>query len=134
MLAMDGPTVRWTTVCIDCSDAEKLADFYCGLLGWRVTARDGRGWVQARDPGGGVGLNFQSASWYRPPTWPEEPGEQAKMLHFEMLADDLDAAVDHAVAAGATIASHQPPDRDQSRLRVVLDPAGHPFCLFVTGE
>lgn len=128
------PDVRWTTVCIDCADAEGLADFYCRLLGWQVTARNGRGWVQARDPRGGVGLNFQATEWYRRPTWPEEPGEQAKMLHFEILVDDLDAAITHAVACGATIAPWQSPDRDQSRLRVMLDPAGHPFCLFIAGE
>ena len=85
--------LRWTTVCIDGRDAESLADFYCRLLGWQITARDGHGWVQAWDPNGGVGLNFQSEAWYRPPTWPEEPHEQAKMLHFEILVDDLEAAV-----------------------------------------
>jgi len=126
--------LRWTTVCIDCDDAERLADFYCQLLGWQITARDGHGWVQARDPAGGVGLNFQSEAWYRPPTWPENSHEQAKMLHFEIVAVDLEAAIAHAAAAGATIAPHQPPDRDESRIRVMLDPAGHPFCLFVAGE
>ena len=129
-----GANVRWTTVCIDCGDAEVLADFYCELLGWQVTARDGRGWVQARDPQGGVGLNFQAEDWYRPPTWPETPGGQTKMVHFEILVEDIDAAVARTVALGATVAPHQPSDRDQSRIRVMLDPAGHPFCLYVTGE
>lgn len=129
-----GAGLRWTTVCIDCVDADELAEFYCHLLGWKITARDGEGWVQAGDPEGGVGLNFQSESWYQPPTWPEQPGEQSKMLHFEILVDDLPAAVAHARAAGATVAPHQPADRDQRTLRVMLDPAGHPFCLFVDGE
>jgi catechol 2,3-dioxygenase-like lactoylglutathione lyase family enzyme len=128
-----GAKVRWTTVCIDCADAEVLAEFYCRLLGWQVSARDD-GWVQARDPNGGVGLNFQAEEWYLPPIWPEQPGEQAKMLHFEILVDDLEAAVASAIAAGATIAPHQPSDRDPRGLRVMLDPAGHPFCLFVEGE
>ncbi len=128
------PALRWTTVCIDCGDAERLADFYCRLLGWQVTARDGPGWVQVGDPAGGVGLNFQAEHWYRPPTWPEQPEEPTKMLHFEILVDDLEAAVAHATAVGATVAPHQPPDRDQRGLRVMLDPAGHPFCLFVDGE
>jgi catechol 2,3-dioxygenase-like lactoylglutathione lyase family enzyme len=129
-----GAALRWTTVCVDCADAERLADFYCRLLGWQVAARDGHGWVQVGDPDGGVGLNFQSEDWYRAPTWPEKPEEQTKMLHFEILVDDMEAAVAHAVAAGATVAPHQPPDRDHSGLRVMLDPAGHPFCLFVEGE
>ena len=126
--------MRWTTVCIDCGDAEELAAFYCRLLGWEVTARDGHGWLQARDPNGGVGLNFQADERYRPPTWPEQPGGQDKMLHFEILVDDLEAAVALAVDAGGRPADWQPPDRDQRRIRVMLDPAGHPFCLFVQGE
>lgn len=128
------PSIKWTTVTIDCSDAERVADFYCGLLGWQVTARNGHDWLQARDPKGGVGLNFQAEEGYRPPEWPEQPGEQSKMLHFEILVDDLEAAVAQAVALGATIAPWQSPERDQHRLSVMLDPAGHPFCLFMAGE
>jgi catechol 2,3-dioxygenase-like lactoylglutathione lyase family enzyme len=128
------PICTWTTVCIDGDDADELAAFYCRLLGWEVTARDGRGWVQARDPNGGVGLNFQSEPNHQRPVWPDEPGEQAKMLHFEIMVDDLEQGVAHAVESGATPAPRQPPDRDPERLRVMLDPAGHPFCLFTAGE
>ena len=39
---------------------------------------------------------------------------------------DLEAAVAHAVELGATVADHQP----QDDVRVMLDPAGHPFCLY----
>ena len=40
---------------------------------------------------------------------------------------DLEAAVADAVALGATVATAQP----QEHVRVLLDPAGHPFCLIV---
>lgn len=130
------PSFNWGGVCIDCADAEELAEFYGRLLGWEVTARDtpdsrkgGSGWISMRDPAGGVALSFQAEEWYQPPVWPEEPGAQAKMLHFEIAVDDLEAAVAYAIVAGATVAPHQPEDRDQSQLRVMLDPAGHPFCL-----
>jgi catechol 2,3-dioxygenase-like lactoylglutathione lyase family enzyme len=133
----DRPPLRWTGVCLDCADAEALAAFYGRLLGWEITGRDGAntrkggaGWINMRDPAGGVGLNFQAEEWYEPPVWPEQPGAQAKMLHFEVRVDDLDVAVAHAVAAGARVADHQPEDRAQDRLRIMLDPAGHPFCLF----
>jgi catechol 2,3-dioxygenase-like lactoylglutathione lyase family enzyme len=116
-------------VCIDCADAEALARFYGELLGWQITARDGKGWIHIRDPAGGVGLNFQSEPWYEPPVWPEQPGANSKMLHFEIQVEDVNAAVERAVAAGAIVASPQPPDRDPQRLCVMLDPAGHPFCL-----
>ena len=86
-------STKWTTVTFDCADAEALASFYSNLLGWEITSRDGSGWVQARDPAGGVGLNFQSDVEYLRPTWPEETDQQAKMMHLEILVDDLEAAV-----------------------------------------
>jgi catechol 2,3-dioxygenase-like lactoylglutathione lyase family enzyme len=127
------PSLRWTGVCLDCTDAQELSAFYCRLLGWEITANDG-GWVQVHDPSGGVSLNFQAEAWYQPPVWPEEPGAQDKMLHLEILVDDLEAAVALAVDAGGTVAARQPTGRAPDRLRVMLDPAGHPFCLFVAGE
>jgi hypothetical protein len=48
-------------------------------------------------------------------------------LHLDIEVDDLAAAVRLAVEAGATVADFQP----QEDVRVCLDPAGHPFCLFV---
>lgn len=128
------PTIRWTTLTIDCADAEALGAFYSRLLGWEIVDRDGAGWLQLRDPLGGVGLNVQAEDGYEPPVWPERPGHQAKMMHLEVLVDDVEAAVRLVLASGGAEAPHQPADRDPSRLRVVLDPAGHPFCLFVDGE
>jgi catechol 2,3-dioxygenase-like lactoylglutathione lyase family enzyme len=117
--------VRWTTVCLDCPDAHAAAAFYCRLLGWETTVTE-PDWVLVRDPAGGVGLSFQSEEAYVAPTWPEAPGEQQKMIHLEVLVDDLPAAVEAALAAGGRLADHQP----REDLRVVLDPAGHPLCLF----
>ena len=127
MAATSHPSLRWTGVCIDCADAEELAAFDGRLLGWEETGRDGAGWISMRDPAGGTGLLFQAEADYRPPVWPEQPSGQDKMLHFEIRVDDLDAAVAHAVAAGARLADHQP----QEHVRVMLDPAGHPFCLYL---
>lgn len=129
-----GVPITWTTVTLDCSDAELLGSFYADLFGWEINARDGAGWVQVRDPHGGVGLNCQADDSYKSPTWPERDGHQAKMMHFEILVDDLDAAVERVLRSGGAEAPHQPSDRDRTRIRVMLDPAGHPFCLFVHGE
>jgi catechol 2,3-dioxygenase-like lactoylglutathione lyase family enzyme len=123
--------LRWTGVCLDCADADELAQFYRTLLGWEIAARDGADWITLRDPTGGVGLNIQAEAWYQPPVWPEQPGAQTKMLHFEIQVEDMDAAIAHVVAAGARIAPHQPADRAPDKLRVMLDPAGPPFCLYV---
>lgn len=48
-------------------------------------------------------------------------------MHLDFQVSDLDAAVEHAVALGATLADHQP----QDGMRVLADPAGHPFCLYL---
>jgi hypothetical protein len=48
------------------------------------------------------------------------------MLHLDIAADDVEAAVAWALDTGATLAGHQP----RESIRVMLDPAGHPFCLF----
>jgi catechol 2,3-dioxygenase-like lactoylglutathione lyase family enzyme len=119
-------TFHLQTVCIDCADAGAMADFYGRLFGWEATIRQPE-WVLMRDPAGGTGLSFQADPNYRPPTWPEQPEAQDKMLHLDIKVDDLDAAVAHARAAGARLADYQP----QERVRVMLDPAGHPFCLFL---
>jgi catechol 2,3-dioxygenase-like lactoylglutathione lyase family enzyme len=121
--------VRWTGVCLDCADAEELATFYRRLLGLEEAARDGSDWILMRHPDGGATLSFQAEPWYEPPVWPEVPGTQTKMLHLEVLVDDVESAVEYAVSCGASVAGHQPQDRDPSALRVMLDPAGHPFCL-----
>jgi hypothetical protein len=42
---------------------------------------------------------------------------------------DLDASIKLVLGAGGRVAAHQPPDRDPKSLRIMLDPAGHPFCL-----
>jgi len=122
----DAPRFSLATVVLDCADAHTLADFYSRLLGWELTLRE-PDWVLLRSPTGGTGLSFQSESWYRPPVWPEEPGEQQKMLHLDIQVDDLEGAGAHALSVGARLAEYQP----QEGVRVYLDPAGHPFCLFV---
>ena len=128
------PPIKLTSVTIDCSDAEALGLFYADLFGWKINARNGADWLQVRDPNGGIGLNIQAEDSYEPPTWPEQHGQQAKMMHLEVLVEDLDAAVERVLRGGGSEAPHQPADRDQTRIRVMLDPAGHPFCLFVYGE
>ena len=125
--------IRWVGVAIDCLEAPPVARFYERLLGFEV--RDlGPRWAQLWDPQGGVHLNIQGDPEYRPPTWPEQPGKQAKMLHFEVAVDDLEASVALAIDAGGSEAPWQPPDRDRERIRIMLDPAGHPLCLFLHGE
>ena len=111
---------------IDAPDANALADFYRRLLGWTAGTEE-PGWVILRPPDGDTTLNFQTEEHYVRPVWPAGPADQQMMMHLEIQVDDLAAGVAHAVAQGATLAQFQP----QDGVRVCLDPAGHPFCLFV---
>lgn len=76
-------------------------------------------------PQGSTFLVFQQATGYRPPVWPPVDGEQRPMIHLDFQVGDLDTAVADAVDLGAMVASSQP----QPNVRVLIDPAGHPFCL-----
>ncbi len=115
-------------VVLGAPDARELAGFYRRLLGWDV-AEDEPEWVRLRPPGGGPGLSFQFEPDHVRPGWPARPGQQQMMSHLDLLVTDLDAACAHAEECGARLAGHQP----QEGVRVYLDPAGHPFCLFLPG-
>jgi catechol 2,3-dioxygenase-like lactoylglutathione lyase family enzyme len=118
--------LRLTGTNIDAPDANALADFYRRLLGWNTRTEE-PGWVVLAPPGGGHTLNFQTETRYVRPVWPAGPGDPQMMMHLEIAVDDLEAAMAHAVAQGATVPAFQP----QEDVRVCLDPAGHPFCLFL---
>jgi catechol 2,3-dioxygenase-like lactoylglutathione lyase family enzyme len=122
----DRPRLTLAATVLDSPDAEELAAFYERLLGWS-RHDDEPDWVTLRAPGGGAGLSFQTEPGYVRPTWPAGPQEPQMMAHLDIKVDDLDAASAHALAVGATLADFQP----QDDVRVHLDPAGHPFCLFI---
>ncbi|WP_326560493.1 VOC family protein [Micromonospora sp. NBC_01796] len=122
------PRMIVSGIVLDSPDAQELAAFYRRLLGWNVE-QDEPDWVKLSAPVGGAGLSFQTESAYVRPTWPAGPDDQQMMLHLDIEVDDLEVAGAHALAAGATLADFQP----QDDVRVYLDPAGHPFCLFLPG-
>ena len=124
------PGLYWGVV-LDAPDARALAQFYARLLGWTV-AKDELTYVTVAPPDG-VGylaVQTQASPDYVRPVWPAVEGRQQMMMHMDVEVDDLDAAVADAVELGATVAGYQP----QSDVRVLLDPAGHPFCLYVDGQ
>lgn len=115
----------WWGIVLDAPDAPALAHFYRDLLGWEIAKESATDCAMA--PSSGVAyLAIQSAPDYVRPTWPNADGRQQMMLHLDFEVSDLDAAVEHALALGAELAEYQP----QAEVRVMLDPAGHPFCLY----
>ncbi|QGG96920.1 VOC family protein [Actinomarinicola tropica] len=117
--------MRLSAATLSSPDVPRLAAFYEALLGWD-RADDEPGWVRLRPPAGGPGLSFHDDGSFRPPVWPSQDGEQRMTAHLDIATDDLGAAVDRAVELGASIHEHQP----QAHVRVMVDPDGHPFCLF----
>ena len=124
----DRAKIKLYSFTVDCEDPYALAKFYAELLGWEIPYHDGE-WACVGAPGAGQGaypcLTFQRNPAYRPPVWPEAPGEQQQMAHLDFAVDDLERAVEHAVRCGAAVADQQFTDA----WRVMRDPAGHPFCL-----
>jgi catechol 2,3-dioxygenase-like lactoylglutathione lyase family enzyme len=117
--------IRVSTVNLSCPDPAALARFYAALLGMEVTTEEPT-WVVISG-GGSPSLAFELDQHYQTPVWPSEPGKPPAQLHLEVQVDDLPGAVAHALEVGARLADHQP----QDDVRVCLDPAGHPFCLWV---
>ena len=107
-------------------DPRALVDFYEQLLGW--TEDDEPAWVRCVPP-------ERSARRSRSSTSPStchrcgrrRPTTQQMTAHLDIAVEDLDEAVAWALDAGASLAEFQP----QDAVGCMLDPAGHPFCLFV---
>ncbi|HLZ39192.1 MAG TPA: VOC family protein [Mycobacteriales bacterium] len=112
---------RFGSIALDCADPLPLAAFWAELIGGSVAftgeefaaVKGAWGWLAAvRVPG------------YRAPSWPEDT--TPKQMHLDLAVDDLDAAEAEALRLGARRAAVQPVPE---RYRVLLDPAGHPFCV-----
>lgn len=112
---------RLASVSLDCPDPAVLAAFYARLLETEIAFQSD---AFAALRYGGIWLTAQRTENYQPPTWPD--GDVPQQMHFDFAVEDLDLAESEAIDIGATKAMTQPsPDR----WRVMLDPAGHPFCL-----
>jgi catechol 2,3-dioxygenase-like lactoylglutathione lyase family enzyme len=114
----------WWGTAIEAPDPGALARFYSELLGWPI-GHEEPGTAILAAPQGSIYIVFQQATDYRAPVWPPEDGTQRPMMHFDFQVGDLNSAVADALGLGATLAGHQP----QANVRVLFDPAGHPFCL-----
>ena len=119
----------WFGVVLGAPDARALAEFYARLLGWQLYPDESDpGFVSvAPDETSGYNLACQYEEHHVRPVWPAAPGDQQMQLHLDLQVDDLDQAVAYAEECGAELAAFQP----QERVRVLLDPAGHPFCLYL---
>jgi hypothetical protein len=110
--------LHFVGVSLDCADPDALGTFYLELLGGERAWRS-PGSVGVRVPG--LLLIAQRVDDYSPPVWPG-----ASIVHLDLSAGALlEEPVARALELGATLADFQPDER----WRVLLDPAGHPFCI-----
>jgi hypothetical protein len=115
----------WWGIYLEAPDPHALLAFWSAILDRPISREDESGGVLDFLEGVAY-LAVQKAEVYEPPVWPPEPGRQGMQLHLDVEVSDLEVAVEHAVELGATVAEFQP----QDDVRVMLDPAGHPFCLY----
>jgi predicted enzyme related to lactoylglutathione lyase len=135
---MERPQMRITGPVLDAPDVGELTRFYAELLGWEIEEQagprpgkpPGDGWSRLRPADRSTKIEIQWEEHFTPAVWPGAPGTQGMQMHLDIWVEDVAAGVEWALHCGATEAAPQPPTRDRSRLRVMLDPAGHPFCLW----
>ena len=115
------PIARLAAVSLDCPDPKELGAFYRALLDLEVMFESDE-FIALK--GAGIYLTAQRVEEHRPPDWPA--ALVPKQLHLELAVDDLDEAEAAAIMIGATKATAQP---SPELWRVLIDPAGHPFCI-----
>ena len=106
---------------VDCDDAKGMVAFYTAAFGGMVEPAFPHVDCVRVD---GLLLVFRENPDRRRPAW---PGSDMQM-HFEIYVNDLRQQESRLLALGAT----RPPVQDETdpTFTVLLDPAGHPFCIF----
>ena len=142
-MAVSLPVLR--AVVLDATDARAVAEFWRQLLGYVYRSGDeapppgqpdpqGEDWLVLRDGHGEARLAVQQVAEQAPPTWPEPQVPQ--QLHLDLTVGDVEALADQrdrAIALGATVLRDRSSDPEEP-LYVFADPAGHPFCIFVSPD
>jgi len=126
----DRPEFQLSGVVLDAPNPRELAAFYRELLDWVIVDEDDT-WVRmAPTPTARPSLACQLEENYVPPRWPGEQGAPQMQLHLDIQVAVLEEAVAFAESHGARQAAYQP----QQGVRVMVDPVGHVFCLFLPGS
>jgi catechol 2,3-dioxygenase-like lactoylglutathione lyase family enzyme len=142
-MAATFPALR--AVVLDATDARAVAEFWRQLLGYVYRSGDespppgqpdpnGEDWLVLRDGAGVARLAVQAVADLPPSTWPDAGVPQ--QLHLDLTVPDVAALAvqrDRALALGATELQDRSADPDEP-LYVFADPAGHPFCIFVSPD
>jgi catechol 2,3-dioxygenase-like lactoylglutathione lyase family enzyme len=137
--------MRLRQTVIDCTNPRETAEFYRQLLGWPYRPGDeppapgepdpnGDDWLVLRAPGDTPGLAFQKVDQLPRSTWPS--AEVPQQLHLDISVPTLEefaAEHEHVLALGGELIFDRSDDEEEP-LHVYADPAGHPFCIFVSED
>lgn len=115
------PFAEVATLVIDCAEVEPMVRMY-RALGAKQHPRYGD---QDCLLISGLTISFQTIEGYTAPTWPAR--SIPKMLHLDFFVDSVEEMEHHLHLHGAVTAEWQP--HRVTGLVVMLDPAGHPFCI-----
>ncbi|GLW90097.1 VOC family protein [Actinokineospora globicatena] len=110
------------SIVFDTREPQRLAAFYAGLLGGKITTEE-HDWYVVTDPDGRR-IACQLSAEHEAPRFPDPAASQ--QVHLDVLVDDIDDAERQVLALGAVRVTTPHPE---GGFRVFLDPAGHPFCL-----
>jgi hypothetical protein len=108
-------------VSLDCAHPPRLGAFWAELLGGEVALSTADVAIVRLDHLLVTALRVED---YEPPTWPA--GSMPKQVHLDLDVEDLVEAERRALSLGAVRPDAQ---SDPENHLVLLDPAGHPFCL-----
>ena len=122
---MNRPDIRFGAVTIDCAPEQlkDMVDFYTKLLGLTLEGQEdelGPFPFLFKDD---FAITLQPEEGYQPPTWPSL--ERGQQMHLDFLVKDIQEARAYALSIGAT----ESPVQYAKKWHILLDPAGHPFCL-----
>ncbi|WP_030622418.1 VOC family protein [Streptomyces sclerotialus] len=115
--------MKLCAITLDCPDPLVLAAFYQQATGLEPHPKSDAEFA-GLNRADGLFLGFQRVDNFRAPCWPGQTAPQ--QMHIDFEVEDLDGAESRLLELGASKPDHQP---DEGRFRVLLDPAGHPFCL-----
>lgn len=113
------PVARLAMITLDTEQTGPLARFWEAVLGWPITVLEEE-YAMLSGPSHALGIG--RIPNYARPSWPDDGRKQ---FHFDLAVDDLEAAARSCVELGAERVEPQPGET----WLVLLDPAGHAFCL-----
>jgi catechol 2,3-dioxygenase-like lactoylglutathione lyase family enzyme len=117
------PIASLSAVILDCPDPAALAEFYRKVTGWEVASATEEYVYLAG--GGEIRLGFQLVAEHPWAGWPAD----TKQFHLDFAVADVAEAERELLAAGASRPEFQP---GGDKWLVLVDPAGHAFCITAT--